>query len=87
MRRCGQVGDELGSRVVGSRLVYDIMKICFVMEKQYVPYIKWSGKAYSKLKSGSILTPILELVFETTSWKERQEHVVSAYEIVPDMIR
>ena len=85
MGRCGQVGDELGSRVVGSRLVYDIMKLCFVMEKQYAPYIKWFGTGFSKLKSASVLTPILMRVFEATSWEERQEHLVKAYEIVAGM--
>jgi hypothetical protein len=85
MGRCGQAGDELGSRVVGSRLVYDIMKLCFLMEKQYAPYIKWFGTAFSQLKSASILTPILEGVFEATSWEDRQEHLVRAYEIVANM--
>jgi hypothetical protein len=85
MGRCGQVGDELGSRVVGSRLVYDIMKLCFLMEKQYAPYIKWFGTAFSQLKSAGILTPILERVFEAASWEDRQEHLVRAYEIVAGM--
>lgn len=85
MGRCGQVGDELGSRVVGSRLVYDIMKLCFLMEKQYAPYIKWFGTAFSQLKSAGILTPILERVFEATSWEDRQEHLVRAYEIATGM--
>jgi hypothetical protein len=85
MGRCGQVGDELGSRVVGSRLVYDIMKLCFLMEKQYAPYIKWFGTAFSQLKSAGILTPILEHVFEATSWEDRQKHLVRAYEIVAGM--
>jgi hypothetical protein len=85
MGRCGQVGDELGSRVVSSRLVYDIMKLCFLMEKQYAPYIKWFGTAFSQLKSTGILTPILERVFEATSWEDRQKHLVKAYEIVAGM--
>jgi hypothetical protein len=85
MGRCGQVGDELGSRVVGSRLVYDIMKLCFLMEKQYAPYIKWFGTAFSQLKSADNLTPILKRVFETTSWEDRQEHLGRAYEIVAGM--
>ncbi len=85
MGRCGQVGDELGSRVVGSRLVYDIMKLCFVMEKQYAPYIKWFGTAFSRLKIAGILTPILESVLEATSWEDRQEQLVRAYEIVAGM--
>jgi len=85
MGRCGQAGDELGSRVVGSRLVYDIMKLCFVMEKQYAPYIKWFGTGFSQLRSANILTPILKRVFEATSWEDRQEHLVKAYEIVAGM--
>jgi hypothetical protein len=85
MGRCAQVGDELGSRVVGSRLVYDIMKLCFLMEKQYAPYIKWFGTAFSKLKSADILTPILGRVFEAISWEDRQEHLVKAYEILAGM--
>jgi hypothetical protein len=85
MGRCGQAGNELGSRVVGSMLVYDIMKLCFLMEKQYAPYFKWFGTAFSQLKSAGILTPILEHVFEATSWKDREEHLVQAYEIVAGM--
>ena len=85
MGRCGQAGDELGSRVVGSRLVYDIMKLCFLMEKQYAPYIKWFGTGFSQLKSAGVLTPILMRAFEATSWKIREEHLVRAYEIVAGM--
>ncbi|NHI83281.1 MAG: DUF4037 domain-containing protein [Candidatus Thorarchaeota archaeon] len=85
MGRCGQVGDELGSRVVGSRLVYDIMKLCFLMEKQYAPYIKWFGTAFSQLRIAGVLTPILERVFEATSWREREKRLTEAYEVVVGM--
>jgi hypothetical protein len=85
MGRCGQVGDELGSRVVGSRLVYDIMKLCFIMEKQYAPYIKWFGTSFSQLQRANVLTPILEDVFGATSWKEREKCLERAYEFVADM--
>jgi len=40
MGRCGQVGDELGSRLVAARLVRDLMKLCFLMERQYAPYTR-----------------------------------------------
>src|SRR5262249_43200317 len=30
--RTGQVGDELGSSIVASRLVRDLMRLCFLME-------------------------------------------------------
>src|SRR3972149_1449254 len=46
MGRCAQVGDELGSRLVAARLVRDLMRLCFLMERQYAPYIKWLGTAF-----------------------------------------
>ena len=38
MGRAGFVGDELGSRVIASQLVHDLMHLCFLLEKQYAPY-------------------------------------------------
>jgi hypothetical protein len=49
MARCGDVGDELGSRLVAARLIEELMRLCFLMEKQYWPYAKWFGTAFSKL--------------------------------------
>jgi hypothetical protein len=46
MPRAGFVGDELGSALIGSRLVRDIMNLCFLLEKQYAPYPKWFGTAF-----------------------------------------
>jgi hypothetical protein len=43
MARCGDVGDELGSRLVAARLIEELM------QKQYWPYAKWFGTAFSKL--------------------------------------
>jgi hypothetical protein len=43
--RTGSVGDELGSALIGSRLVSDLMRLCFLMERQYAPYSKWFGTA------------------------------------------
>ena len=38
--RTGEIGDELGSRIVAARIVREIMKLAFLMEKQYAPYTK-----------------------------------------------
>src|SRR5262249_4453989 len=40
MGRAGLAGDEIGSALIASRLVRDIMRLCFLMEKQYAPYPK-----------------------------------------------
>jgi hypothetical protein len=36
MGRAGYVGDELGAALIGSRLVRDMMRLCFLMERQYL---------------------------------------------------
>jgi uncharacterized protein DUF4037 len=51
MPRAGSVGDELGSVLIGARLVRDIMHLCFLFEKQYAPYPKWFGTAFRRLHS------------------------------------
>ena len=79
MGRCGDVGDELGSKIIASRLVKNLMKLCFLMEKTYAPYSKWFGTAFSELKSTKKLIPIFNQVLTTQSWKEREEHLSQAY--------
>jgi hypothetical protein len=80
MGRCGQVGDELGSRIVATRLISDIMGLCFLMERQYAPYIKWFGTAFSKLKGAKTLTPLFNRIMDAGTWQERQDNLVKAYE-------
>ena len=79
MARCGDVGDELGSRVVASRLVRDIIKLCFLMERQYTPYFKWFGTAFSRLACSPELTPLLEQVFIQTNWRDREATLSAIY--------
>jgi hypothetical protein len=80
--RTGDVGDELGSQVVAARLVREIMKLAFLMERQYAPYSKWLGTAFSELKIGSTLTPVLQDVLLAKKWKTRERKLAQAYSIV-----
>jgi len=41
--RCGDVDDDLGSSVIAARLVRDLMRLCFLMERRYAPYSKSLG--------------------------------------------
>lgn len=82
MGRAGYVGDEIGSAIIGSRLVRDLMRLCFLMEKRYAPYQKWFGTAFSQLKAAPILMPILRSALSASNWEERQKHLAQAYEYV-----
>lgn len=85
MGRAGISGDEIGSAIIASRLVRDLMRLCFLMEKQYAPYPKWFGKAFSQLKCAADLSPIFKKALSAESWKEREKFLVAAYEYVAQM--
>jgi len=78
--RAGQVGDELGSAMIGGRLARDIMRLCFLMEKRYSPFPKWFGTAFQQLKCGSTLQPILNQLVSAKTWSAREEPLVLACE-------
>ena len=85
MGRAGMVDDEIGSAIIGSRLVRDVMRLCFLMEKQYAPYAKWFGKAFNELKSAAELLPILRGVLLAEAWQEREKYLAAAYEYIAEM--
>jgi hypothetical protein len=57
--RTGEVGDDLGSAVITARLVRDLMRLCFLIERRYAPYAKWLGTAFARLHCGPTLIPML----------------------------
>ncbi len=80
--RTGDVGDELGSQVIAARMVREIMKLAFLMEKQYVPYSKWLGTAFSKLKIAKKLFRVLRKTLLAETWKQREKWLSQAYSIM-----
>jgi hypothetical protein len=80
--RAGDVGDELGSQLVAARLVREIIKLCFLMERQYAPYSKWLGSAFGRLGTAGRLAPVLREVLLAADWKSREKHLAKAYSLV-----
>lgn len=85
MGRAGMAGDEIGSALIGSRLVRDIMRLYFLMERRYAPYPKWFGTAFRELRCADSLSPTLSLALRAATWPERESHLVAAYECVAAM--
>jgi fructosamine-3-kinase len=79
--RCGEVDDEVGSAVVAARQVRDLMKLCLLMDRVYPPYSKWLGTAFAALPSAAALTPVFADTLCARTWKVRERHLSSAYEI------
>jgi hypothetical protein len=82
--RAGHVGDELGSQVIAARLVREIIKLSFLLERKYAPYSKWLGTSFSKLKIAKRLTPILRQVLLTKTWKTREKWLSKAYSMIAE---
>jgi hypothetical protein len=82
MGRAGMVGDEVGSVLIAARLVRDIMRLCFLMEKTYAPYPKWFGSAFRKLNCAGTLWPVFQGVLRSDTWQDRERYLVQAYEYI-----
>ena len=83
--RCGDIGDELGSQLIAARTIHKLMKLCFLMERRYAPYSKWFGKAFTQLSCAKRLAPIFENILVANYWKQREEQMSQAYEIIARM--
>ena len=76
--RTGELGDALGSRIIASRLVENLMHIAFLIERRYAPYPKWFGTAFARLGIASQLQPLLADALQATPWQEREAAIALA---------
>jgi hypothetical protein len=80
--RCGEVGDELGSAIVAARLVRDLMRLCLLIARSYPPYSKWLGSAFARLPIAGELGTTLAAAVTAGTWRDREHHLVIAYETI-----
>ncbi len=83
--RAQELDNELGGRIIISSIASHIIKLTFLMERQYEPYNKWAGYAFSKLKSAQKLEPLLLKVLRSKSWNEIQDNLGEAYKLIARM--
>jgi hypothetical protein len=77
--RTGSGGDELGSRVLGARLVGEMMTLAFLCEREHPPYAKWLGTAFARLACAPRLGPALAAALDAGDWREREARLSAAY--------
>jgi Domain of unknown function (DUF4037) len=85
MGRAGLEGDEIGSALISSRLVRDLMRLCFLMERQYAPYPKWFGTAFARLICAKDLSPSLRQAQFAETWSEREQGLAESYHLIATM--
>jgi hypothetical protein len=82
--RTGATGDELGSRIVATRLVRDLVRLAFLVERRWAPYGKWLGRAFGELPLAAALNPLLTTAVGTSRWRDREGAVCSAGRILAE---
>ena len=80
--RAAEVGDELGSRIVGARLARDLMRLALLQERRYAPYAKWLGTAFAELDVAPGLAPHLEAAMAGAHFEAREDGLVAALEVL-----
>ncbi|WP_018349648.1 DUF4037 domain-containing protein [Longispora albida] len=70
--RCGEVGDDLGSRLVTARLARDVLRLGLLYQRRYPPYAKWLGSAAGQ-------NPHLATALSAGTWQEREEALLRSY--------
>jgi hypothetical protein len=78
--RAAQVGDDLGSALVAGRLVRDLARLAFLLERRYAPYSKWLGLALSELRCSADVQPALAAALSAGDYPERERALCAAYE-------
>jgi hypothetical protein len=76
--RAGATGDDLGSRVLAARLVRELMRLGFLIERRWAPYGKWFGRAFGELECAAGLKPLLEGALSAPEWRERERFLTGA---------
>jgi hypothetical protein len=80
--RAAEVGDELGSRLVAARLVREVIRLAFLLARQYAPYTKWLGTAFARLNDPDDLGPELHRVVGADTYAGREDALAAAFEIM-----
>ncbi len=83
--RTAEVGDDLGSRIVAARVVRDLMRLCFLLERRYAPYSKWLGHAFETLDCAPVIRPHLARALAAASWQRREAELGAAAEKIGEM--
>ena len=85
--RTAQAGDELGSRLLSAGLADDVVSLAFTLSRRWAPYPKWRGTAFRSLPVAAGLGPLLGDVVAAPGWRDREDALAAACEVLLDLQR
>lgn len=80
--RTGGSEDDLGSAVVAARLVRDLIRLAFLIERRWAPYSKWLGRAFTDLALAADIGPLLRRALSASDWREREAALCAAASVL-----
>ncbi|MGA2975915.1 MAG: DUF4037 domain-containing protein [Spirochaetia bacterium] len=83
--RCAEAGDMLGVKITSSRIVRDLMRLCFLMERRLAPYDKWLGTAFARLHCSAAVAPHLKGALMGATYAVIEENLAELYRIIAGM--
>lgn len=85
VKRCGDCGDEIGSRMICSRICERLMRLCFLYQDTYAPYSKWFGTAFRRLEIDKKIQQTIDSALSASLLSDREEGLVEAQALVADL--
>lgn len=85
VKRCGEVGDEIGSQIICARIAERLMRLCFLYKDAYAPYSKWVGTAFNKLDIDANIKLKINAALKANDLIEREKNLVEAQALVADL--
>jgi Domain of unknown function (DUF4037) len=85
--RTAESGDELGSRLLSAGLADDVVGLAFTLSRRWAPYPKWRGTVFRSLPVAARLGPLLDAVVAAPGWREREDALAAACEVLLDLQR
>lgn len=85
VKRCGECGDEIGSRILCARICERLMRLCFLYTDTYAPYSKWFGTAFQRLELEGNIKRLIAGALSARSLSDREDRLVEAQAAAADL--
>lgn len=85
VKRCFDVGDEIGSILVCTRIAERLMRLAFLYCDKYAPYSKWFGKAFHLLPVDEELKATIHNAVSANHIQDREDNIVLAQKMLADL--
>ena len=80
--RCNAVNDFTGMKIVAAQLIKNIMKLCFMMERRYIPYDKWLGTVFTELEISKKLQKHIDSILSENEYHKIEKILCDIYLII-----